>query len=511
MAISLDFFTPVRFGEQKTFKQHFQERVDDYFYLGGRSVFVIPREISDDSQAVRIIKDQDQSRVKQVILIAIKVISYMTVIIPLIMLIAKASFRLTHKFHIVSEDEYESIVSQRNYSLVEKASFWEFFLSSYSKAIDDDKWNSIQGLSFLLAEFHTIKGSLHGLLAETEGEYTEYQEKKEGLKKLISELINKTTSSLKALQEKIEKIQDKTSVRGLENVGNTCYMNSALQPLLAIGNFEQIIPDRVTPEPEFSLEERKKILSSFKDFFQSWRNKKTSAELGRKVGDLRKQIFEAGLLEGGFIDRHQERTFQDAGQFFELILYVLGKGFQLEMTRTPVRNDGTLIETSKRIETTPQGVFYLQLPGDSLQNIVNGHQAVLDQEFTPGNEWRVEDLNSQREIVVSHYKETQKIVGPAPEILVVRVNNHVVNPEQDQTINFAPLFKEPTEKCDYKLVGFSQNHHQVHWTSVVYKENNWHYCNDVQIQQVSTENACFKHPANYMIFQKHQPERDTDL
>ncbi|KAG6558607.1 MULTISPECIES: hypothetical protein [Candidatus Rhabdochlamydia] len=498
-AIRPDFFTPVRFEEPKTIKQYIQEGVDNYFYLSGRSVVVIPREILNGSQAVRIIKDQDQGKVKQVILGAIKVISYMIVIIPLLMLVAKASFRLTHKFHIVSKDKYESIVRQKNYSLVKKVSFWRHFLFSYNKAIDDEKWNSTQGLSFLIAEFQTIKGSFHALLAETESEHTEYQEKKENLKNFISELIDQTTESLSALQEKI---QNKTP-RGLENVGNTCYMNSALQPLLAIGNFKQLIPNSVAPEPEDSFEARKNILASFKDFFESWTNKDNAANLGHKVGNLRKEIFEAGLSQGGFTnsrDQDQERGFQDAGQFFELILHILGKGFQLEITRTPVMNDGTSIEARKTEETTPQGVFYLQLPGDSLQEIVNGYQAALDQE----GEWRVEDSHSQSEILFFRFKEMQKIVGPVPEILVVEVNNHVVNPEQDHVINFAPLFKEPSENCEYKLVGFSQNHHQVHWTSVVWKENNWFYCNDGQTQQVPIESNFFKHPANYMIFQKHE-------
>jgi len=125
-------------------------------------------------------------------------------------------------------------------------------------------------------------------------------------------------------------------------------MNSALQPLLAIGNFEQIIPDSVAPEPKHSFEKRAKILASFKDFFKVWENKGSAANLGYKVGALRREIFEAGLLEGGFIDRNEERDFQDAGQFFELILHVLGKGFQLEMTRTPVKDDGESMELKKK-------------------------------------------------------------------------------------------------------------------------------------------------------------------
>ncbi|QZA58560.1 hypothetical protein [Candidatus Rhabdochlamydia porcellionis] len=510
MVCSISFFTPIRFGEQKTFKQHFQEGIDDYFYLGGKSVFVISREIIDDSQAVRVIKNQDQSRVKQVILGVIKVISYMTVIIPLIVLIAKASFRLTHKFHIVSEDEYESIVSQKNFSIVEKASFWEFFLFSYNKAVDDDKWNSVQGLSFLIAEFQEIQRSLSNLLVEIKNEHAEYPEKKEALKNHISKLIDRTTNSLKELQEKI---QDKTVIKGLANVGNTCYINSALQSLLAVRNFAQIIPDSAAPEPKDSFEARTKILASFKSFFQSWTNKETTTNLGHKVGALRREIFEAGLLEGGFIDRDQERNFQDAGQFFELILHVLGEGFQLEITRVPVKDDGESIEASRKVETTPQGVFYLQLPGALLQDIVNGYQTALDGELSSDDKWRVEieGSNSQSEIFVSRYKEMQKIVGSASEILVVRVDNHVVKPEQDQIIDFTALFKKPSENCNYKLVGFSQNHHQIHWTSVVWKQGNWHYCNDSETKPISTEDPLFKHPANYMIFQKQELERDTGL
>ena len=98
---SINFFTPIKFeGQKKTFKQNIQEGVEDYFFLKGKAAFVIPGKVVNESQEVKI-KFKDQSKIKQVILGAIKVISYMTIAIPLIMLAAKAIFRGFHKFHIV--------------------------------------------------------------------------------------------------------------------------------------------------------------------------------------------------------------------------------------------------------------------------------------------------------------------------------------------------------------------------------------------------------------------------
>lgn len=100
MMFSVGFFTPVRFQDPKTFNQRVQEGVDDYFYLGGKSAYIIPGNIIDSAQEV-VIRNKDQNKIKQVILGVIKIISYMTVIIPLIMLVAKVVCRSSRQFHIV--------------------------------------------------------------------------------------------------------------------------------------------------------------------------------------------------------------------------------------------------------------------------------------------------------------------------------------------------------------------------------------------------------------------------
>ncbi len=523
MLHNIGFFTPVRFDGPKTFSQKILEGIEDYFYLCGKSAYVIPGNVSGDSHAV-IIKDQDQNRVKQVVLGAIKVISYMTMALPVIMLIAKAIIRAKYKFHTISNVN-ESLLNLDFFSNTDQISFWDHYLVPYIDAVNDKKWDSIPGLLFLNDEFQGIQGSLEKLLHTIRD--TNEQIRKKIIKndidakhdfnyigvveKAINDLLLKTKNSLGTLQKKINTKfgQDsqwqtpKTTVRGFKNVGNTCYINSALQPLLVIKNFMNLIPNNAAAEPRSNLKERQAILDSLKSFLLAWKDKKSSSDqLGQMIGLLRTRIFQAGLFQGGFLDKNQEKSFQDSGQFFELILHVIGRGFQLEMTKIPVMDDGFVINNRKRIEETPQGVFYLQSPGESLQEIVDVHREALDQSFTSGNEWRIEHPETKKTMKLSRYKEMQKIVGHAPEVLVVRVNNHVVKPEQDHLINFAALFKNPPKNCEYELVGFSQNHNQVHWTSVVYDGSHWQYCNDNNVQQVLPTDSTFKHPANYMIFQK---------
>ncbi len=90
-----DFFTAVSFGDHPTsWSQWFLEKTDDYFYLGGQKACVISRQELQDDKATLLL-DQDAS------LTAVKVISYFTGFIPLIMLLSKAVLRSQHGFHLI--------------------------------------------------------------------------------------------------------------------------------------------------------------------------------------------------------------------------------------------------------------------------------------------------------------------------------------------------------------------------------------------------------------------------
>lgn len=435
--------------------------------------------------------------------------------------------------------EKESIL--QFYSEVEQMSFWDSYLNTFRKAINDEKWNQIPAMLFLCDELQGIRDSLEQLNNEVQKSIDELVEHKLPkisesnkdadikstyrslleLKNSISNLITETNQSLQELNNKVEQKlippaqpQPPAIVRGIGNAGSTCYINSALQPLLAARNFTQLIPDHVSLEPIETFSERQAILDAFNFFIANWEAQMPAAAQGQCIGQLRRQIFEAGLQEGGFVHRHEERSFHDAGQFFELILHIINGGFESLLSKTPVMDDGRELNDRTKTEITPQGVFYLQAPSGTVQEMVDGNREALAKQFEPGNEWRVEHPDTYEEIYIANYVERIKITSNPPSLLVVRVNNRVVDPTVDRNVNFEALFDNPSPEnnYEYELVGFSQHHtveikgikKGVHWTSVVWNGEQWQHCDDSKVTPVDPSNRAFKHPANYMVYKKRE-------
>ncbi len=101
----LSFFTPVRYdAQQNSILNYLYEGIEDYFSLSSYKACVISNRMVGGSQEVEI-KYRFESRAKQVGLGALKIVSYISGVIPLIMLIAKATFRATHQFHEIPSVE----------------------------------------------------------------------------------------------------------------------------------------------------------------------------------------------------------------------------------------------------------------------------------------------------------------------------------------------------------------------------------------------------------------------
>jgi hypothetical protein len=92
---TVSFWDPINYrGYAQTHDHMALERIDDYFYLGGRVAVVYDEPLDPESTPVHI-----QLHRPDFLLTVIKVISYATVIIPIIMLIAKCILRAKYDFH----------------------------------------------------------------------------------------------------------------------------------------------------------------------------------------------------------------------------------------------------------------------------------------------------------------------------------------------------------------------------------------------------------------------------
>ncbi len=96
MTNSVGFFTAVNYmQENKTFRESVLEKVDNYFYLGGKKARVLGKTKNGLEKA--ILAETNSSLLARFG----KILSYFTIIPPLAMLITKAILRATHTFQLI--------------------------------------------------------------------------------------------------------------------------------------------------------------------------------------------------------------------------------------------------------------------------------------------------------------------------------------------------------------------------------------------------------------------------
>jgi Family of unknown function (DUF648) len=94
---NVDFSTAISFGDApKSFSQSCLETVDSYFSLGGKKAVVISGNTEKSSEGT-ILADERSS----FLVTALKLVSYLTIALPVVMLIAKALLRSMHSFYII--------------------------------------------------------------------------------------------------------------------------------------------------------------------------------------------------------------------------------------------------------------------------------------------------------------------------------------------------------------------------------------------------------------------------
>ena len=281
-----------------------------------------------------------------------------------------------------------------------------------------------------------------------------------------------------------------TDTENLPNY-NICYIYAALNPLLAIDHFTDLVPV-VLEEHVHDCEPRQIILDSFHAFLTAKRKNFSSEIQENNLFALRRKIFQVKLDQGGFLRDVEEGSFQDVGSFLELFLYVVGHDYIVKTTKVyPIQNDKDY--THK--EETRQSILYLKANNSSLQSKLDSF-ALPTPSSLQENEALFYNNNSLRDFI-----ESNQILGSPPEILVFQVNNYPIQPEHDQVIDCSTLFENRPKEL-YQLTGFMQNHKQQHWTSVIFSENQWKYCDNKTWQNISGTDAAFQSPASYLVYQR---------
>jgi Family of unknown function (DUF648) len=97
MPNNIGFFTAVKYAqENKTFRESVLEKVDNYFYLGGKKAHVIQGK-TKNGQEKALLAETNSSLLARFG----KILSYFTIILPLAMLITKAILRANHTFRLI--------------------------------------------------------------------------------------------------------------------------------------------------------------------------------------------------------------------------------------------------------------------------------------------------------------------------------------------------------------------------------------------------------------------------
>lgn len=100
---SVSFFTPVVYEKiDKSYAEFFLEKVDDYFYLGGKKAEVFLSDPQERNTGLTVHLIEKRSALWATTL---KIASYFTIILPLICLAIKAGFRHNRHFEVFTKDQ----------------------------------------------------------------------------------------------------------------------------------------------------------------------------------------------------------------------------------------------------------------------------------------------------------------------------------------------------------------------------------------------------------------------
>lgn len=313
----------------------------------------------------------------------------------------------------------------------------------------------------------------------------------------------------------------KLAPHGIQNCGNSCYLNSDLQAIMSVPFFRDRLlgdwsPWEFTQEPKETVQEYqarrlmenarhlsqaqvfggfKKIFSKFTRYYDE-KNKKL---IDSKVRKLRDNLKKVGVIEG------VKTSQQDARRILSELLSATGYSLK---TRTKIsfnRND-------ERVEVEMPLSFRESIFNIPLRDVVgeDSHgstmQELIDHKFTPKH-YVDPDYIHQNENIIE--RDEIEIFEEIPDYLVINISRFGVAenkfeikyddkiqfPEGEQ-IDFTRAFDEkllqPGQAVRYEVQAVVTHHGRTplggHYTADVKKGGGWYRCDDGHITKLGVSN-----------------------
>ncbi len=308
----------------------------------------------------------------------------------------------------------------------------------------------------------------------------------------VLQLLQRLTGSSPPPPLKIEPIaMPRLVLGGLPRLENTCYMNAAIQALLASPQFTASLSLAENAAP---LVRTLRMIANTKE------NPSESGRLYSSLNELQTLLV---------TDRSQPDLYnaqgrmQDSATVFEAILEVTPHRPIMRTTYSA----GPEVQTSVVTETL--GTIDVPIySGQTLQQIVDSEFSPKAQN-TPRDPWTA-TLREGGSRQLANYTITRQLVHSAPNILVLQFPRRTFRNSQtsyDAQSIPCPLDVPLDMTCAfggnntrYRLVSCVNHHHpQQHYTAYVFREAKWFHCDDINVSEVARPPA---ENASFLVFEK---------
>ncbi|MBS0655441.1 MAG: ubiquitin carboxyl-terminal hydrolase [Verrucomicrobia bacterium] len=352
-------------------------------------------------------------------------------------------------------------------------------------------YGELQGLDEMVAclQSQVILHSLDALKDEILRFRRELQEKIDAICTTHEQAIGKSLLSVSFYNSGPLGMSSVIRVPGIENVGNSCYMNSALQGLLV----SPVVTEAIDACKAKRGEERFVVeLKKFLNSYRAYREKPTGDfhALARCASRLHFELYCAKLRP--YIDDLYDMADAD------LIAMVLGEVLGLEYTLI-TRRIAAVANSPKPIVQeieTKQFVWpEIKASGTdndfSLQEMFNQHCACIQEEHNLG--WKYTAA-----ITIDDARVGYRLKGAPPALLVFKVGKSAGKgmdagftpykvSDRDEFLNANRAFDTvPEGGAQYRLISLLQNHRRVHWTAVTRYKERWYNCDDESVKKIGT-------------------------